>query len=66
MSAGQSPLGAATVAAMAVVGVRQHTGQVMVADGVQAGVVGITAPAMATHMLLAFMRHPWFTQRHQW
>ena len=66
MSVGRSPLGEVTAAAMVAVGVRQHMGQVMAADGALVGVVDITVPAMATLMLPATMRHPWFTQRHQW
>ena len=50
---------------MAAVGVLQHTGQVMAVDGVRAGVVVITDPAMATLMLVLTMRHRLFMQRHQ-
>ena len=64
MSAGQSPLGA-VMEVMAAVGVQQHTDQVMVVDGVQAGVADITVLAMVTLMLVLTMRHPWFMQRHQ-
>ena len=62
MSAGRSLLGVAMVA----VGVLQHMGQAMAADGAQAGVVDIMVLAMATLMLLATMHHPWFTQLRQW
>ena len=62
MLAGRSLL----VGVMAAVGVLQHTGQVMAADGAQAGVVDIMALVMASLMLLATMHHPWFTQLRQW
>jgi hypothetical protein len=65
MLVGRSPLGAVTVVAMAVVGAQQHTGQVMVVDGVQAGEADITVLAMVTLMLVLTMRHPWFMRRHQ-
>jgi hypothetical protein len=62
MWAGLSLLGAVTAVAMVAVGAQQLTALVGAVAGVQVGVVGIMALAMAIPMRLATMLHLWCTQ----